>query len=398
MRSIAKFSTKLSIAGLAVLMGMSAAFANTLSEVQINAEGSGYGIVLKTDETAQMKKTVSSDDKLTIQLKDVEVSPDLNTVYNNVANLDNVTVAPAGKGDIKIIFKGEGIADSKVYFENVKTDFGAVAPAKESISLSAPVSSYTPVYNAQTLETVEEVDQTANPQVNEILTKMHISREMLVNVKRIMKKAVNKAASGDINLITVIGVLFIIGSMLFRPKKKAPVQKQQSLSDLLSKPKTPQLEREIALGRRMADNMSLTRPDGLGAVNPVNAGYGMKAYQNSQKNPYVSSIESAGVSGIPRRKPLRTAARPVQRQTTIPVKKQPVLNRPVAQSPIAAKSPAVLTQKTPVATSAPSDLDSVKFLESITKIYEKNGRADLAKGLKENLRKAQATHSAGRAF
>lgn len=399
MRSIAKFSTKLSIAGLAVLMGMSAAFANTLSEVQINAEGSGYGIVLKTDETAQMKKTVSSDNKLTIQLKDVEVSPDLNTVYNNVANLDNITVAPAGKGDIKIIFKGEGIADSKVYFENVKTNLGAAAPVKESISLSAPVSSYTPVYNAQAIEeTVEEVDQTSNPQVNEILTKMHISREMLVNVKRIMKKAVNKAASGDINLITIIGVLFIIGSMFFRPKKKAPVQKQQSLSEMLAKPKDPQMEREIALNRRMADNMTLTRPDGLGAVNPVSAGYGMRAYQNSQKNPYVSSIESAGVSGIPRRKPLRTAARPVQRQTAAPVKKQPVLNRPVAQNPVTAKAPALLAQKAPAAASAPSDLDSVKFLESITKIYEKNGRADLAKGLKENLRKAQATHSTGRAF
>ena len=37
----------------------------------------------------------------------------------------------------------------------------------------------------------------------------------------------------------------------------------------------------------------------------------------------------------------------------------------------------------------PSDLDSMKFLESITKIYEKNGRTDLAKGLKDNLRKAQ---------
>ena len=36
-----------------------------------------------------------------------------------------------------------------------------------------------------------------------------------------------------------------------------------------------------------------------------------------------------------------------------------------------------------------SDMDSMKFLESITKIYEKSGRSDLAKGLKDNLRKAQ---------
>lgn len=398
MRSIAKFSTRLSIAGLAVLMGMSAAFANTLSEVQINAQDSGYGIVLKTDETPQMKKTVSSDNKLTIQLKDVEVSPDLNTVYNNVANLDNVTVAPAGKSDIKIIFKGEGISNSKVYFENIKTDLSANAPAKETISLSAPVSSYTPVYNTQAIEADEELDQTANPQVNEVLTQMHISRGMLVGVKNTAKKIIKKATSGDINLITIIGVLFIIGSMLFRPKKKAPVSKQPSLSEMLAKPKTPQMEREIALNRRMSENMSLTRPDGLGAVNPVNAGYGMRAYQNSQKNPYVSNIESAGVSGIPRRKPLHAPARPVQKQSVAAVKKQPVLNRPVAQNPILSKSPAMVAPKTAVSKAEPSDLDSVKFLESITKIYEKNGRADLAKGLKDNLRKAQATHSTGGTF
>ena len=33
------------------------------------------------------------------------------------------------------------------------------------------------------------------------------------------------------------------------------------------------------------------------------------------------------------------------------------------------------------------NVDSKKFLESMTKIYEKNGRADLAMGLKNNMKK-----------
>ena len=401
MRGIVKFTTKLSIAGLLVLMGMSAVFANTLSEIQINAEDSGYGIVLKTDETAQMKKTVSTDNnKLTIQLKDVEVSEDLNTVYNNVANLENVTVAPAGKGDIKIIFTGDGIADSKVYFENSQASVAPLVSSStgESIQLSAPVSSYTPVYNQESMLEEVQDDQTANPQVNEVLTQMHVSREMLVNTKSFLKKVVNKATSGDINLITILGVIFIIASMMFRPKKKAPQQRQQSLSELLAKPKTSdRMEREIALNRRMADNMALSRPDGLGAVNPVNAGYGIKAYQNSQKNPYTTNVEPSGISGIPRRKPLHTqpaAVKPqhrdIIRQSVAPIKTQPVMNQPVSVSPAATKPRTINVPKTSAVKSTPSDLDSVKFLESITKIYEKNGRADLAKGLKENLRKAQA--------
>ena len=408
MRSIVKFTTKLSIAGLAVLMGMSTGFANTLSEIQIDALDTGYGIVLKTDETAQIKKTISADNnKLTLQLKDVEVSPDLNTVYNNVTNLDNVTVTPAGKGDIKIIFKGENIADSKILFDKQQSaaTLPATPAANESISLSAPVSSYTPVYNQTSLEEEVQDDQTANPQVNQMLTQMHVSREMLVNAKTFAKKVVNKAASGDINLITILGVIFIIASMLFRPKKK-PVQKQQSLSELLSKPKSSaQMEREIALNRRMADNMVLSRPDGLAAVNPLNAGYGIKAYQNSQKNPYTTNIEPTGISGIPRRRPMHQTAssipqnqqhRQIVRQSVAPIKRQPVINQPVS-TPVATKPQTLANPKMQTTKSTPSDLDSVKFLESITKIYEKNGRADLAKGLKENLRKAQA-HTPKRAF
>ena len=400
MRSIVKFTKKLSVAGLAVLLSSSACLANTLSEIQIDAQDSGYGIVLKTDETTQMKKIVSADNnKLTVQLKDVEVSPDLNTVYNNVTNLDNVTVAPAGKGDIKIIFTGEGIADSKVYFEKQQTSaFPINGDTNQSISLSAPVSSYTPVYNQNSVIEDTEEDQTANPQVNEVLTQMHISREMLVKAKTVVKKVINKATSGDINLITILGVIFIIGSMMFRPKKK-PAQKQQSLSELLSKPKySAQMEREIALNRRMADNMALSRPDGLGAVNPLNAGYGIKAYQNSQKNPYTTNVEPAGISGIPRRRQMPQSISPVSqnqqhrqivRQSVAPIKREPVINQPVS-APVATKPQTLQNQKLQATKSTPSDLDSVKFLESITKIYEKNGRSDLAKGLKENLRKAQA--------
>ena len=155
----------------------------------------------------------------------------------------------------------------------------------------------------------------------------------------------------------------------------------------------------------MADNMVLSRPDGLAAVNPLNAGYGIRAYQNSQKNPYTTNIEPTGISGIPRRRPMHQAAssmpqnqqhRQIVRQSVAPIKRQPVINQPVS-TPVATKPQTLANPKMQTTKSTPSDLDSVKFLESITKIYEKNGRADLAKGLKENLRKAQA-HTPKRAF
>ena len=133
MRSIVNNATKLSLAGLALCLSMNNVFANTLSEVEITSQDSGYGIILKTDESTQLKKTVYSNDKMSLELKDIEISENFNTVYNNVANLDNVTVSPASKNNVKITFKGENITDSKIAFETGKSVFAAPTQAKETI-------------------------------------------------------------------------------------------------------------------------------------------------------------------------------------------------------------------------------------------------------------------------
>ena len=411
MRSIVKFTTKLSLAGLALCLSMTTALANTLSEVEINSLETGYGIVLKTDEAAQMKKVVSSNDKMTIELKDVSASEDINTVYNNVVNIDNVTITPISKNDIKIVFKGKDVANSKISFETIKAD--AAVPvlnkSQDSIELSAPVSSYTPVYNPEDFA-VEEVDQTANPQLNEVLTKMHISREMLVTLKRYTKAAINKlnnAVYGDINFMTLAGIIIVIGAFLFRPaKRQVPAQRREKSIGIESR---GNIEREIGLNRSLTDNMNLGRTS---VPSATKAGYGMRAYQQSQKNPYTTANTSTnGISGIARRKPLSANA-PLKRQTlnaqpitreSAPIKQNKAAHSTASQMPkmkqlknttpaIQPVSPALAKVKAKAQEAVPSDLDSMKFLESITKIYENSGRSDLAKGLKDNLKKAQMTH------
>ena len=394
MRSIVNLGTKLSLAALTVLLTMSCATANTLKEVQINPQDSGYGIVFKADEAAQIKKTVYSDDKMTVELKNTEASSDLDTVYNNVTGVENVTIAPASKDSIKVTFKGEGIANSKLYFEKDSTaaSLPPVNTSSQSIQLNAPVSSYTPVYNPDAFaqEETSEYSQTSNPKLNETLTKMHITRSMLVKAKNYIKKAINKTKSGDINVMTILGIIFIAAAFMFKPKKSANTKaqtKERSLTGIIPQ-RTAQMEREIGLNRQLADNMKLNN----NSVNPIKSGYGIKAYQQSQKNPYMSpSVQQStnGISGIARRKPLATT----------PVKKQTMKNMPVeprVSTPVKSKAPAVSSLNLKQTKVAPkqsamdtSDMDSMKFLESITKIYEKSGRSDLAKGLKDNLRKAQ---------
>ena len=239
------------------------------------------------------------------------------------------------------------------------------------------MSSYTPVYNPEAFAQDSEDSQTSNPQLNEVLTKMHVTRSMLVTAKKYAKKAIHNVESGDINFATVFGVILVIAAFMLKPRRKsAPEQRPQSLTGILSN-KSPQMQREIGLNREMTSNMNLGagRAASLNS-NALKTGYGMRAYQQSQKNPYMSNTTSNGVSGIARRKPLQSAA-PVKRQTTsnrpvslnmnVPIKS----NRPAMTSPVASKTIPSAKSK---AAMEPSDLDSMKFLESITKIYEKNGR------------------------
>ena len=401
MRSIVNI-TKLSIAGLILSLGISSAMANTLSEVEVHPQGNGYGVVLKTESIPQMKKIVSANDRMAIILKDVNVSDDINTVYNNVSDLDNVTVQPASKRDIKIVFKGKNVANSHVSFQTSgNSSFSSILPV-ETLQLNKPVSSYAPVYSEEDFvdEEAAVVSQTSNPQLNELLTKMHITREMLVSAKKYVKAAVRKANAvtgmDSSNLLTVIGILFIAGVLILKPRKN---NKQEvavrNTERPIGLPSRANLEREIDINRTMANSMKLG-----GVANAAKAGYGMRAYQQSQRNPYTTSnTMSNGISGIARRpvaqsipvKKQALDAKPVTRESA-PIKQNKVLAQRLAETKKVTK-PAIQTTFTSSKVSAPAvpsgDLDSMKFLESITKIYENSGRADLAKGLKDNLKKAQ---------
>jgi len=392
MSSIGNLSKKLSIAALSVILSASCVEANTLSEIQINPESTGYSIVLKTDEVTQIKKTVSADNKMTIELKDVEISSDLNTIYNDVSDIDNVTVSPLAKNGTKIVLKGKNVNNSKVSFEQNITPVSIINDTQNSIQLSAPMSSYTPVYTPEMFTEEEESAQTSNAKLNEILTSMNISKEMLVTAKKYTKKAINKVQTSDMNMITMMG-FFIIGLfLLMKPSKRKRPQKsqynQQSLSSILSQSqRAPQMDREINLNKNMLATMDLKKPAQLNS-NTINSGYGMRAYQQSQKNPYSTTITSNNTtSGYTKHNPLPTVSA---------IKKQTLANKPVSNStianPIKTKAPQIttsVTKKQPSVSEPQADMDSMKFLESITKIYEKNGRADLAKGLQDNLKKAQ---------
>ena len=91
---------------------------NILQSIEIEPVKDTYNIVLVSDKAVNVKKTVQASNQITLSMKDIRASKTLNTIYNNVSNVDTVMVEPAGNG-IKIFFQADNAAASTVTFDSL---------------------------------------------------------------------------------------------------------------------------------------------------------------------------------------------------------------------------------------------------------------------------------------
>lgn len=336
---------------------------NVLSAVQINPVKDSFQIVLKTTDKTELKKVIQSQNKMFLELKDVKISPSVNTVFNNVLNVDNVVIEPTLTNGAKITLIGENISSGKVKFEKVMPV--SSTPLNE-IQINQPINSYAPVYSN---EEVEETSTGVMAKASAFLVKAKNSKTL--------RKVVKKGLKGE--YIIYFGVFLLIVAIGAKAIKNndssVNVGLSQNLKDnTLDTPSISDLKNNLNTLRNQE-------------VNSLKADYGVRAYQQSQRNPYTSAPvrHSAGQSmAQPKKftqKPAPKFHSQLAKNTTPTVNSGDAQSNPLhsAVAEIVKNQPKPLTQ----------NVDSIKFLESMSKIYEKNGRSDLAKGLKENIKKAQ---------
>ena len=114
----------------------------------------------------------------------------------------------------------------------------------------------------------------------------------------------------------------------------------------------------------------------------ANTAYGLNAYQKENRNPYETApahfhnprLREYASQVMPQEFVApQSMARPVQTQTmTVAQPQIKKMTTPVNSAPVNQSNP---------------NIDNLKFLESMTAIYEKSGRHDLARGLKASLNK-----------
>lgn len=337
---------------------------NVLQAIQVDGVKDSYNIILKSDDVAEIKKTVQAPNKMILNLHGIRASKTINTIYNNTSSVDSVVVEPTGDDTVKVLIQADNVANAGVHFDTLKTPLGilnksenAEKKATDEIVLSDPVSSYSPIY----ADNEEEDNGFLGGSVGEGL---------------------KNAFKGDkiIWMLTVgmLGIFVLSGMKLMKGNESdIKVGLTQSLKD-----------REIELYRGLSANSEMNNVSAnqnISQQNTAGANYGLRAYQQGMRSPYAtpeiqrprpvapSPVAPQGVANMS-----ALAAGLQQAASTMSLRPQQSQTQSAVQTaPVSAKT------KT-------TNIDSMKFLESMTKIYEKNGRADLAQGLKSNMKKAKA--------
>ena len=329
---------------------------NVLQSIEIEPVKDTYNIVLVSDKAVDVKKTVQASNKITLSMKDIRASKTLNTIYNNVSNVDSVMVEPQGNG-IKIFIQAENASASTVTFDAlIAANAIPVKNSTQSLKLNNPIESYAPIYT----ESFEEA------KTSSLFDRLKTS-STVANLKGTLEENVDSDSVNKTVSFGLVGLLIFSVMKLFRRREpEMRIGLSQSLTD-----------REIDLHKNalaMQQNMIAEKP--FGTVK-----YGLNAYQKENRNPYETMPAQF------HNPKLREYVKPAMEEFVAP---QPASRLAQTQT-MTAVQPQVKKMTTPVNTAPVNqsnpNIDNLKFLESMTAIYEKSGRHDLARGLKASLSK-----------
>ncbi len=330
---------------------------NVLQSIEIVPVKDTYNIVLVSDKAVDVKKSVQAPNKITLDLKDIRASKTLNTIYNNVSNVDTVMVEPAGNG-VSIFFQAENAAGASVSFDALAPAL-PVKPQGQSVKLSNPVDSYAPIYK----------EDMAQEKTSELFKKLKNSSA----VEGLRDSVDEDTVSDTVNKAFSFGLVGLLVFAVIRLFKRKEPDMKIGLSQSLN-------EREIEMyrGPQQIGSSYVNVEKPFTTVN-----YGLNAYQRESRNPYETETPQFH---NPR---LRNYVNPSVSQNVQTLSQpMPQPQRPAAQTAV---QQAVRKNTTPVNTAPVNqsnpNIDNLKFLESMTAIYEKSGRHDLAQGLKASLNK-----------
>ncbi len=337
---------------------------NVIESVEISQHNTGYNLKIRTTEATQVKKRVENKNSAYFELKNVVPADDIDTIYNDVSDLDGVIIQQIDKSKIRIYVNGLGAAKTKA---TIEAPANIIKDTKEII-VGAPRSKYSPV-NYESLEESNWDDNEftfANVvnSTSEALSNMNIDFMFVLSIVVVLislaglKKAFANKSVANNEFIGIKGASKAQDNLGAIPMPQ---------SDLLKELK----ESEIA-----TLNTNYTKPSA------ATQNYALNSYNKAQnKNPYTNNVRK----GTTLNQPLRKVSSPMTPER--PKYSAPKKN--IANQYKNMQNHMATNTIKKAETKANINMDNLKFLESVTQIYEKSGRKDLAQGIKSNLSKSK---------
>ncbi len=341
---------------------------NVISSVTISnskERANAYELSVDSTKITQFKSHLDEDGNIYFDLKNSILAPEIGTIYDDVTNIDNVVVRQLDKNKVRIYIEGKNAKNTELVFVNSLLE--TKDPSKKVV-INRPLSDYQP--------TNQNIDD------SEIIQGWN---DNSFNLSQLLSAILSSLREGPLGIVLIILSIFAFSAFIIKSltKKlsldnepliglnqninKEPIQEQEELDDLSKRSETIK-KAQIELGlahKKYQDylkNKYSTKPKAQ-VYDPIKKGIALNQYQKSTKNPYleqeVIKLNQKESVGIPKRENIQKFTSPyIQR----PNKK---VEKPAVKQTI--KS------------------DNLKFLESVTKIYEQSGRSDLANGLKSSL-------------
>ena len=330
-----------------VLLGQTAWAENIeISGIRINSSDlNGYEILIDAPTMPEMEKKVVSDNTIVLSIKNAEIPKGAAVVYNNAKGIEHVILKRISKDDLEVNITGENIAHSSILLNSPKNETEEIV--EDRVFVNRPLSDYEPIHQENYYETEE------SPIIS-----------LLIRIKnsQTLRDILNSSSTGWIACMALI-----FGFLYFSKNKNEKVETKTVQTNVPAKREEEEIERargyigEGLRSDRTGSRLPQRRPVERENIPSRTMNYGLRAYNNQ-------AMGQRGLNNVPTpKKPevpnVRAEQRAVSRNTVAHEVKE---KRDEIQ------------------------IDNVKFLESMAKIYQKSGRTDLANGLANNIKKAKS--------
>ncbi len=364
---------------------------NVVSSVLLaNAKGEtqGYELDIDSSQAVNYKIKTVGENNIIFELKNSILDKNPQTFYNDVKGIESVIVKQYGRNKVRIFIQGQNVENTELVFIN--SIFEQPKDPK-SIIINRPINQYQSTDTSSDLDNQEENQNWDDNSFNFL----HLLSAILDNLKDGAMGIVMIFAFVFVILLNVIRYISknysqdldpLIGLNNVKASKNVPDGYSENIADssltgIKSRSETikkAQIELQKAHQKYqtyLQNKYSNQTKQKTSFVDPLKRNLALNQYQKNNKNPYLNQevIKLNDVNKFQSKDSFQIPPRP---------KKE--INKSFSSPYIQRETNKIDYIKKPS-----SNTPNMRFLESVTKIYEQSGRGDLANGLKNTISKSK---------